>query len=88
MRDEVEEEHAQELQQLQDAHTAAEKKTDEQNAARLAEAQAAMQQSVATIESETAATKTSHDEEVAKLQAHAMEADAADLPRRFLRNAT
>jgi chromosome segregation ATPase len=73
---ELEEEHALELQSLQDAHAVAGEKIEDQNAARVAEAQAAMQQSVATMECEAATMAAKHDEEMAKLQARVEQGDA------------
>lgn len=72
---ELEEEHALKLQSLRDAHTAADI-IGEQNAARLAETQAAMQQSIAAMECASATTAAKHEQELAQLQARVQQAEA------------
>ena len=73
---ELEEEHATELQNLKNAHAVAGKKVEGQNAARVAEVKAAMEQSVATMERETATMAAKHDEEIANLQARVEQGDS------------
>lgn len=69
------EEHARRVQSLRDTHMAADRIV-EQNAARLAEAQAAMQQSIATMECASATSAAKHEQELAQLQTRLQQAEA------------